>query len=184
MIKTPGAAASSGSRCLLPTAAVLGLLFAGLAYARFIDDSAVFNSPSHVNGTCEGSSLLGTFVGYGDMEVFGLYFRWQTTQRFYANGTHDVDQIVLDDPLGAVPEVHCPGVSFSTSPANCSFRIVRDECLLAALNGLEIREEKNSYEPSLSVVDAVLLVQLPRFTTINLDLSYTLYKVDGVDTEA
>lgn len=133
-------------------------------------------TPSLSNETCVGHPLEGTFVGEGDMDVFGLYFKWRTIQTFHPNGTHDVDQVILADPMNVVPQLHCRGVPYVTDEQNCTVQIVRDDCMLAALNGMEIVKERGAWDPIRESLSFLLVVQVPRISAIQLDLSCNLKK--------
>lgn len=179
MIKTPTPEHPTGlSRCL-PVAAVTAVLVLWMLAAQMLLANSGASSmwPQHQvpsNETCEGRTLEGKFVGEGDLDVFGVYFKWRTTQTFYANGTHDVDQVVLADPMSVVPELHCRKVPFITDGANCTVQVLRDDCMQAALNGLEVVKERGTWDPFQDVVHFILVVQVPRISAIQLDLSYSL----------
>jgi hypothetical protein len=172
MIKTPIPEPSTRLSRFLPVAAVTTVLVLWLlaAQMQFPDSGAewpLHKMPS--NETCEGRPLEGTFVGEGDLDVFGVYFKWRTTQTFFANGTHDIDQVVLADPMGVVPELHCRKVPFITDEANCTVQVVRDDCMLAALNGLEVVREKGAWDPFHEALHFILVVQVPRISAVQLD---------------
>jgi hypothetical protein len=178
MIKTPTPEPSTGLSRFLPLAAVTAVLALWmLATQTQLANPGAYMWPHHQmpsNETCEGRPLEGTFVGEGDLDVFGVYFKWRTTQTFYPNGTHDVDQVVLADPMSVVPELHCRNVPFITDAANCTVQVLRDDCMQAALNGLEVVKEKGRWDPFRDAVHFILVVQVPRISAIQLDLSYSL----------
>jgi hypothetical protein len=162
---------------LLPAAVVsaLALLLLLLMYAYVQHRVPSTNGALLLarNGSCTGRPLEGTYVGEGELSSF---FRWRTTQTFYSNGTHDIDQDVLADPLGVVPEMHCRSVPFVTDEANCSVQILRDACMLAAIGGMEIVEEGGAWAPARDELKFVLIVQAPSISLATVDLSYSMKK--------
>jgi hypothetical protein len=159
----------------------LAMLLLLLMYVQFVAPKPSRRLVLYQNGSCIGRPLLGTYIGEGEMTSF---FRWQTTQTFYSNGTHDIDQIVLADPIGVVPEMHCRSVPFVTNEENCSVRIIRDACMLEALGGMEIVEEGGSWSPERDELHFILVVQVPRVSLTSADLSCTLNREDGSDATA
>lgn len=175
----------AGRRPSLLPAIVVSALALLLLLAMYVQSVAPNGNRGLVlrqNGSCTERPLEGTYFGEGD--IMGSFFRWRTTQTFYANGTHDIDQVVLADPLGVVPEMHCRSVPFVTDEPNCSVRIIRDACMLAAIGGLEIVEEGGVWAPERDELRFILVVQATRVSFTKVDLSYSLKKEEAEGSEA
>lgn len=163
-------------------AAALGVLQMAALGVREVG-SATYGSAS--NGSASNvcaRPLHGKYVGEASMRIFTLVFRWRTEKTFHHDGTVDLEQWPLADPLSVIPRVQCRRVGVRREEENiCAFHFEFDDCMRSAFSvlGLQLANERSVWDPPQDTIQFDVALQVPRISVLIVDFSFKLKREES-----